>query len=538
MSDNAVSNSNGSGSAHIKDVKAIKDMPAADTLTPADRYQDLLVDVQMQQVYPDGKIFTDCSPKREPEAILSDYRKLRSRSDFDLKAFVHANFKPQHPDPHDYVSPEGRSLPDHIDKLWDVLSRKSGEHPPSSSLLPLPKPYVIPGGRFCELYYWDTSFTIIGLAASERYDLMHAMADNFAYLIETYGHIPNGNRSYYLGHSQPPLFAYIVELFEKHEIRRAEHYLPMLYKEHDYWMSGVRHLQAGEQHGPLVRLDDGSLLNRYWDARDTPREASYREDIITARGSDRPDHEAFRDTRAGAASGWDFSSRWLDDDDPQNLSTIRTTKILPVDINCFMHKLETVVADLSERDGDSFTSREFRGYADARKRAINKYFWNDERQTYLDYDWQKKAPRERLNVAIATPLFCNLASKEQARAVAATIRDKFLDKGGLATTLINSGQQWDQPNGWAPLQWIAIIGLKNYGEDALADDIADRWLTTVATVFKKSKKLVEKYNLQSGDAGSGGEYAVQDGFGWTNGVTRCLLKMYPDHPANQARAGG
>ena len=219
------------------------------------------------------------------------------------------------------------------------------------------------------------------------------------------------------------------------------------------------------------------------------------------------------------------------------MSTIRTTGILPVDLNCFLYKLENVIACLSEQIDDMQTMQVFRGHAEARQQAIQKTFWNKEQQTYLDYDWQFKTPRPHINAATVTPLFCKLANAEQAKAVAATVRDKLLDKGGLATTLIHNGQQWDQPNGWAPLQWMAIIGLKNYGEDALADDIADRWLQTVANVFKKSNKLVEKYDLQSAQPGGGGEYLGQDGFGWTNGVTRCLLEMYPDHPANTARAG-
>ncbi len=510
-------------------------IPVADTQTPVDRYKELLVDVQMQRVYPDGKTFVDCAPKRDPQAILADYRAHRYEAGFDLTAFVHDNFEPQHPDPHNYVAPDGRSLPDHIDQLWDVLSRRPDDHPQSTSLLPLPKPYVVPGGRFCEIYYWDTYFTMLGLAVSKRHDLMRNMADNFAYLIDTYGHVPNGNRTYYLCRSQPPLFAYIVELFEKHEIRRSEHYLPVLRKEHDYWMSGAEYLQPGQQSACVVRLDDGSILNRYWDERDTPRDQSYREDILTAHAGSRAPHLVYRDTRAGAACGWDFSSRWFDD--PQDMSTIRTTEILPVDLNCFLYKLESVIAGLSDRIGDVQTVQAFRGHAEARQQAIQKTFWSKEQQTYLDYDWQNKAPRPRINAATVTPLFCKLANAEQAKAVAATVRDKLLDKGGLATTLINNGQQWDQPNGWAPLQWMAIIGLKNYGEDALADDIADRWLQTVATVFRKSNKLVEKYNLQSAQPGSGGEYAGQDGFGWTNGVTRTLLQMYPDHPAHHAKAG-
>ena len=511
------------------------ELPQADTLTPADRYQELFVEIQMQQIYPDGKIFVDSSPKAPPEQILESYRRQCEEPAFDLGRFAQSNFEPQHPDPADYVAPAGRGLREHIDALWDIVSRRPDQHPRSSSLLPLPRPYVIPGGRFCEIYYWDTCFTMIGLAASRRLDLMHAMADNFAYLIGTYGHVPNGNRTYYLGRSQPPLFAYIVELFEEHEIRRAVHYLPMLKQEHAYWMQGAALLKPGEQRACVVRLPDGALLNRYWDERDVPREQSYREDILTARRSMRPAHEVFRDTRAGAACGWDFSSRWFDD--PQDIATIRTTKILPVDLNCFLHKLETVIAELCRVSGDERAARGYLQGAQFRAEAIQKYFWNEELGAYLDYDWQRGEQRPQINAATVTPLFRGLASAEQADRVAQILEARLLSAGGLGTTLVHNGQQWDQPNGWAPLQWIAIRGLKRYGYDRLADLIAHRWLNTVASVFSRHGKLVEKYDLQAAAPGDGGEYPLQDGFGWTNGVTRVLLDLYPEHPASAAVAG-
>ncbi|HEX7370701.1 MAG TPA: alpha,alpha-trehalase TreF [Rhodanobacteraceae bacterium] len=512
----------------------IGDMPKADTLTPDVRYQELFVEVQMQKVYPDGKLFVDASPNRDPEDILSEYRSHRQRGGFDLKRFVHANFTTHHPDQKAYVAPKGRLLQEHIDTLWDVLSQEPEQHPACSSLLPLPRTYVMPGGRFSEFYYWDTTFTMLGLAASGRRDLMHGMADDFAYLIETYGHVPNGNRTYYLSRSQPPLFAYVVELLEQHRIRRAQLYLPMLRKEYAYWMAGAEHLDVGEQHACVVRLEDGSLLNRYWDASDKPREASWREDVLTARKAKQQPSRTFRNTRAVGASGWDFSSRWFED--PQDLSTVRITEILPVDLNCFLHKLETVIARLSECEGDSQSATHFHAAAEARAQAIDKFFWNPRRDVYLDYDWEKKQPRERVNAAMATPLFDGLASNQQAHAVAATLRKELLDRGGLGTTTINNDQQWDQPNGWAPLQWFAIQGLKHYGEDALANEIAQRWLDTVATVYRKSSKLVEKYDVRSIQPGGGGEYELQDGFGWTNGVTRALLLQYPEHPAAKAAA--
>ena len=508
----------------------------ADTLTPADRYQELFEAVQLARVFDDSKTFVDCAPRREPEQILDAYRARRDMPDFDLAAFVHAHFAPPQVHASHYVSVPGQPLREHIDGLWDVLTRQPRQHPARGSLLPLPHPYVVPGGRFGELYYWDSYFTMLGLAESGRHDLLHAMANNFAYLIDTYGHVPNGNRSYYLSRSQPPVFALMVELFEQKGICAAMEYLPRLRKEYTYWMDGADDLRPGDAHRHCVRLDDGSVLNRYWDDRDTPREESFLEDVSTARQGTRPAHEVYRELRAGAASGWDFSARWCDGAD---LSSIRTTAIVPVDLNAMLYKLERQIGLLSHASGQRAQGEQFQRKAEARRAAIDRVLWNDRAGAYLDYDWQRAAPREALNAATATPLYVALASREQARRVGQALRVRLLREGGIGTSECASGQQWDQPNGWAPLQWLAIGGLRQYG-DPLAEVIAQRWLHTVGNLYQRESKLVEKYAMDTSRAGAagggGGEYPLQDGFGWTNGVTRRLLHEDPAHAANHARA--
>ena len=157
-----------------------------------------------------------------------------------------------------------------------MLTREPQDHIPWSSLLALPQAYIVPGGRFSETYYWDSYFTMLGLAESGREDLLKCMADNFAWLIETYGHIPNGNRTYYLSRSQPPVFALMVELFEEDGVRGAKRYLDHLKMEHAFWMDGAESLIPHQAYRHVVRMPDGSLLNRYWDDRDTPRDESWR----------------------------------------------------------------------------------------------------------------------------------------------------------------------------------------------------------------------------------------------------------------------
>jgi alpha,alpha-trehalase len=512
------------------------DVARADTLTPADRYQELFVAVQMGRVFEDSKTFVDCAPRGKPEHILDAYREQCDHDGFNLADFVHQHFMPPQEHKSHYVSVPGQSLKDHIDSLWDVLTRHPHQHPANSSILPLPNPYVVPGGRFRELYYWDSFFTMLGLVDSNRRDLLAGMANNFAYLIDTYGHVPNGTRTYYLSRSQPPVFALMVELFEQHGVSRAIEYLPRLRREYTWWLGEADDLRPGDAHRHCVKLDDGTLLNRYWDDRDTPREESYREDVLTAKQSSRPAHEVYRDLRAGAASGWDFSSRWCDD---EQLASIRTTSILPVDLNCFLYKLERQISLLSRADGQGEQAELFQQRAQQRHAAIDRLLWNEAAGAYLDYDWQRQAPREALNAATATPLYVHLASRTQAQRVSATLRARLLEHGGLGTSEHDIHQQWDQPNGWAPLQWMAICGLRHY-DDPLAEEIANRWLQTVGSLYQRESKLVEKYVLmKTGDGavgGGGGEYPLQDGFGWTNGVTRRLLCEQPEHAANQAKA--
>ncbi|HEY4071560.1 MAG TPA: alpha,alpha-trehalase TreF [Herbaspirillum sp.] len=530
----------------------------ADTMTPADRYQELFIDVQTNRIFSDSKSFVDCVPNGDPAKILDAYRAEKSTEGFDLAHFVQAHFTLQTVPSNHYISDPEKSLPDHIDDLWPVLTRQPEEHPPYSSLLPLPNAYVVPGGRFGELYYWDSYFTMLGLAASGRHDLLHAMADNFAYLIDTYGRIPNGTRTYYLSRSQPPVFALMVELFESEGIRAAAHYLPQLREEYAFWMDGVDRLAPGEAYRHVVRLPDGEILNRYWDERDTPREESYIEDVTTAAQSGRPPNEVYRELRAAAASGWDFSSRWLSD--PKALHSIRTTAILPIDLNSFLYKLETVIAELSALDNTS-AAADFTQKAAARKAAITHYSWDAEAGAFFDFDWQLQKRRSNLTIATVTPLYVQLATQAQADSIAAVLSSRLLTDGGMATTEIDSGEQWDQPNGWAPMQWLAIRGLEHYRHNALSAEIAHRWLSMVAKLYRHESKLVEKYSLDAaaGDAdnhivdntdkpvhhfapdasglgGRGGEYPLQDGFGWTNGVTRRLLQKFPQHSATDSKA--
>ncbi|SNY71379.1 alpha,alpha-trehalase [Enterobacter sp. CC120223-11] len=503
----------------------IEGMPASDALTPADRYLELFERVQTARIFADSKTFPDCAPKMDPLDVLIRFRKLKRQPGFDLRAFVEEHFWLPNADGDLYVSDPNSTLKEHIDQLWPVLTREPQDHIPWSSLLALPQAYIVPGGRFSETYYWDSYFTMLGLAESGREDLLKCMADNFAWMIERYGHIPNGNRTYYLSRSQPPVFALMVELFEEDGVRGAKRYLDHLKLEYEFWMDGAGNLLPNQAWRHVVRMPDGSLLNRYWDDRDTPRDESWAEDVETARHSGRPPNEVYRDLRAGAESGWDYSSRWLRD--PTRLASIRTTQFIPIDLNAFLFKLENTIANISGSKGDRETEAEFRHKASERRAAVTRYLWDDQQGCYRDYDWRREE-MGLFSAASMVPLYVGMATHEQAEKLESAVRARLLTPGGILATEYESGEQWDFPNGWAPLQWMAIQGFKLYGNDSLGNEIARSWLKTVNHFYQRHHKLIEKYHIASSTPreGGGGEYPLQDGFGWTNGVVRRLMGLY------------
>lgn len=514
----------GSAVAHAEDNGRMLNNPPQ---PPDVRLGPLFNAVQQAKFYPDQKTFADAVPNYNPASILADWQMQKSQRNFDLKHFVAANFTlPKEQDK--YVPPAGQSLRAHIDGLWPVLTRSTPQTSQYDSLLPLPKPYVVPGGRFREVYYWDSYFTMLGLAESGHWDRVQDMVDNFASELDRYGHIPNGNRSYYLSRSQPPFFSLMIDLLATHDGDSVyTHYLPQLQKEYDYWMADSDKVPAGQASKRVIKLSDGTLLNRYWDERDVPRTESWLDDVSTAKKATQRDKaQVYRDLRAGAASGWDFSSRWFSD--AHNLATIRTTQLAPVDLNSLLFHLEQTLAKAEKLDHHDQQAQQWAAKAETRQAAINRYLWNAQQGWYADYNWQKKQVQPQLTAATLFPLYMQLASDKQAERTAAAVEKQLLKPGGLVTTTVNNGQQWDAPNGWAPLQWVAVTGLEHYKQPQLAQQIGQRFLQNVQMTYDKEHKLVEKYVVEGAKlgGGGGGEYPLQDGFGWTNGVTLMLLDKY------------
>ncbi len=503
---------------------------AQQPLPPNKIYGQLFTDVQMAKIFPDGKTFVDCVPKRDPKKIVADYVAIKNNPAirFSLKLFVDENFEAPSASKAVVNEADDKDISKHIKKLWPLLKRDADKKIDGSSLLPLPNSYIVPGGRFREIYYWDSYFTMLGLKESGETQIMENMVNNFSYLINTYGHIPNGNRSYYLSRSQPPFFSMMIDLLATVKGEQVyKTYLPALVKEYNYWMDKT----AKTKHA--VKMPDGSILNRYYDRDEIPRQESYKEDVDaaanaqgtnTAGNFSAAQNAMFRNLRSGAESGWDFSSRWFADE--KKIATIQTINLIPVDLNCLLYNLEMVLAKSYSLINDQKNAAIYNKKASLRKEAILRYCFNTTEQFFCDYNVVTKKQSNIVTAAGMFPLFVNIATKQQAVSVAAVFKNRLLKPGGVATTNNNTGQQWDAPNGWAPLQWIAIKGLMNYGHFEPAKSAAERWVAINEKVFAATGKMMEKYNVEdiTKEAG-GGEYPGQDGFGWTNGVYLALKKM-------------
>jgi alpha,alpha-trehalase len=500
---------------------------ASSAYDPSRALGPLFHDVQTAGVFPDSKTFVDARPLAPPAAIVARYAAERGGAGFDLRAFVARSFELPRAAGAGVRTDTARTMEAHIRALWPALTRPRDTADARSSLIPLPNAYVVPGGRFREVYYWDSYFTMLGLMESGRADLVRSMLDNFAHLVGTVGHVPNGNRTYYLSRSQPPFFAAMVSLYAQAEGNRAAlAWLNALEAEHAFWMDGAERVAPGQAYRRVVRMHDGSLLNRYWDDRPEPRPESYREDYRIGQTVPEAGREAFyRNVRASAESGWDFSSRWMRD--PADLRSLETTELAPVDLNSLLYRAELTISALRIArglPGDVEVAQRFGRLAEVRRRALLAAAWDPATGFFYDVRWRTgERVADRPTLAAAAPLYFGLATPEQGRAVAARLERDFLKPGGFVTTSIRSGQQWDAPNGWPPLEWMAIEGVRRYGRADLADTARARWLALNRRTYAATGRMVEKYDvLDANRPAGGGEYPTQDGFGWTNGVALAL----------------
>ena len=494
-----------------------------DSSTPAyhpdEVFGDLFKEVQTTKILGDYKTFVDAVPKMPPAEILAAYELAKAKGKFDLKGFVEAYFELPEPLPVVKIDTT-KDLITHLKSHWKVLVRQPAKTDANSTLIELPHPYVVPGGRFREMFYWDSYFSILGLLESDEDELAMGMIRNFAFLIDQYGYIPNGNRSYFLSRSQPPFFApTLLAYADKHGMESIREFLPQLEKEYNFWMDNQSEIPAQQHVGQhLIVFENGDYLNRYYGAKDYARAEGYGKEMRWAEQiPDAQKPQFFRNLRTVCESGWDFSSRWYADG--KNKSSIHAMDLIPIDLNSLLYMSERLIHRLYKAEGNESQSEYYKNRATTRFENIHKYLFDSSRNIFLDYDFVGDSLTNRPSLAMLYPLFAQCAKVEAAGGVGLYMAQYLLKPGGLVTTTQNTGEQWDFPNGWAPHQYIAAKGMLNYNQETLAKVIMRRWLTLNEKVYQEEGKMMEKYNVVDTTLkAGGGEYPNQDGFGWTNGV--------------------
>ncbi|CAD7701963.1 unnamed protein product [Ostreobium quekettii] len=432
-----------------------------------------------------------------------------------------------------------------LNELWKCLYKKanpSPANPDRHSLLPVPHPILVAGGRFREMYYWDSYWTVKGLLVCGMHRTASLQVENLLYLLDQHGHVPNGNRVYYLNRSQPPLLSAMVDLIWQATgcVEFLAYATPLLVREHSYWMVHPHCVRVKGLSGQVHNL------SRYHADWTLPRPESYGADVVTASlATARQPEAVYRDLASAAESGWDFSSRWLQS--PCSLHTIRTTSVVPADLNGFLFQMETNIARFAAALNDNATCKAFQALARARQAAMDDVLWNGnshqwkdfllETETHCECDAVKEivwdgSQSSGTYASNWLPLWCGLQpanGTDAEEVVESCRRSGLICSAGIATSLVESGQQWDFPNGWPPLQCMLIEGLMGAGPKGmdLAQSLARAWLATNFETFQKTGHMHEKYDVREiGRAGAGGEYTPQVGFGWTNGVALFLLQTF------------
>jgi alpha,alpha-trehalase len=451
-------------------------------------------------------------------------------------------------------------LPRPIHNMGDV--KVADVQPPG--LLYLPNPYVVPGGRFNEMYGWDSYFIIRGLVRDGQLDMARNMIENFFFEIEHYGAILNANRTYYFTRSQPPFLTSMIMAYEDaqkaaghedHEwLARAYGYAQ---RDYQLWTrepklagnTGLsRYYDLGE--GPVPEMGDdptyysdvtSSLLALHDDSAenylasgqdDNPAQLGpvFRVEVCAVqdaapetRHCSEPRHvslseDYYKGDRAMRESGFDISFRF----GPYSGSTHHYA---PVCLNSLLYKAEQDLAQMADALGRAQESAKWKQLAEARKAAMNKYFWNEQAGMFFDYDFLHGHQSNYYYATAFYPLWAGLATPEQAQALERNL-NHFEHPGGIAMSDRVTGMQWDLPYGWAPLQLIPVEGLRRYGFNDDADRVSQEFVSDVYDNFKRDQTIREKYNVitRSTQAQVAAGYKTNVvGFGWTNGVTLVLM---------------
>ncbi|XP_035120681.3 trehalase isoform X2 [Callithrix jacchus] len=523
---------------------------------------ELLHQVQMAKLYQDDKEFVDMPLSVAPEQVLQTFTELSRSHNHSipreqLQAFVQEHFQAKGQELQPWTPTDWKDSPQFLQKisdgklrawaeqlhqLWKKLGKKMKpevlSHPERFSLIYSDHPFIVPGGRFVEFYYWDSYWVMEGLLLSEMTETVKDMLQNFLDLVKTYGHVPNGGRVYYLQRSQPPLLTLMMDRYLTHTNDTAflQENIETLALELDFWTKNrTVSVSAGGKN---------YLLNRYYVPYGGPRPESYSKDAELANTLPEGDREAlWAELKAGAESGWDFSSRWLiGGPNPSSLSSIQTSKLVPVDLNAFLCQAEELMSNFYSRLGNESQAVKYRTLRAQRLAALNTVLWDEEAGAWFDYDLENKKKNREFYPSNLTPLWAGCFSDPGVADKAL----KYLEDSqiltyqyGIPTSLQKTGQQWDFPNAWAPLQDLVIRGLAKAAlprAQEVAFQLAQNWIRTNFDVYSQKSAMYEKYDISNGgQPGGGGEYEVQEGFGWTNGVVLMLLDRYGDRLTSGAQ---
>lgn len=455
-------------------------------------------------------------------------------------------------------------LPKPMHRLGEIDTSTFHPH----GLLYLPNKYVVPGGRFNEMYGWDSYFIVVGLLRDGRTDLARGMVENFFFEIENYGALLNANRTYYLTRSQPPfLSSMVLDVYEAE--KRAGHAdagwlaraYPHLEKDYSMWarephLAGstglARYYDFGEGPPPEGLQDEGGFYRKvisYFMVH--PEQADHylveqeKGKPPVSPGSSyaitvcdvpmtmaRPECEPQRVIRLSAdyykgdrsmrESGFDISFRF-------GAYGAATHHYAPVCLNSLLYKTEKDLEQIGELLGKRSEAKTWRARAEARKQNMEKYLWDGERGFFFDYDFTEGKRSTYRYLTTYYPLWAGLATPEQAKAVVKNL-SAFEQAGGLAMSPEDSGAQWDYPYGWAPVQMLAIQGIRRYSFNDDADRLSSKFLSTVLENFARDGTIREKYNVVTGSSESHVEVGYQAnviGFGWTNAAFLELLHALP-----------
>jgi len=416
-----------------------------------------------------------------------------------------------------------KQLPEDMDSL------------PQQGLLYLPRPYVVPGGRFNEMYGWDSYFIQVGLLKNNELDRAKDMADNFLYQVKFYGKVLNANRTYYLNRSQPPFLTQMVlGVYSKtHDKKWLADALPLIEKYYQLWAtephltpeSGLaRYWDFGEGPAPevLSAEKDDQGRTHYDLVRDyyrTHAVQDYRLDQYYDKTTNQLTPLFYKGDRSMRESGFDPSNRF----GPFNIDIIHYN---PVCLNSLLHLMEMQTAEILTELGRQDEAAGWRTKAQSRARAINQLMWDEKDGLYYDYDFADKKVRRYPFLTTFYPLWAGIAGKEQAARIVKNL-PVFEKIGGLQTSTQLTGNQWDSPFGWAPLEMIAVEGLRRYGYESDAERISMKFLSLVKQEYERTGFIVEKYDVVNGGSSVKaihfGYSANQVGFGWTNAAFLELL---------------